>query len=124
MVKYLQLNDIGCYKRAFNISNYAWKIVILWEWFAKRAIGAQFATAIDSISANIAEGFGRFHKKDKIHFYRISFGSVMEALDWNQKAYVRGLLSKEQHEYILKELKVLPKEINLLVKFTRDKLQQ
>ncbi|MCK4639103.1 MAG: four helix bundle protein, partial [Bacteroidales bacterium] len=26
--------------------------------------------AADSISANIAEGFGRYHKKDKIKFYR------------------------------------------------------
>ena len=30
----------------------------------------QYIRAIDSISSNLAEGFGRYHKKDKIHFYK------------------------------------------------------
>ncbi|MCK4663729.1 MAG: four helix bundle protein, partial [Bacteroidales bacterium] len=68
--KYLQLNDIDAYKIAFNLSNYVWKIVINWDWFAKKHVGGQFVEAIDSVSANIAEGFGRYHKKDKIKFYR------------------------------------------------------
>ena len=59
MQKYLQLNDIDCYKRALALSNYVWDIVVGWDWFSKQAVGAQFVTAVDSISANIAEGFGR-----------------------------------------------------------------
>lgn len=51
-MKYLQLNDIDCYKRALSLSNYVWDIVIQWDWFAKRTVGIQFVTAIDSISAN------------------------------------------------------------------------
>jgi len=38
VVKYLQLNDISCYKRAFRLSNYVWNIIISWEWFAKRTL--------------------------------------------------------------------------------------
>jgi len=123
-MKYLQLNDIACYKRALALSSYVWDIVNSWEWFAKKSVGVQFVTAVDSISANIAEGFGRFHKLDKIHFYKISFGSVMESLDWNQKAKLRKLITQEQYEHSLEELKLLPKEINHLIKFTREKLQQ
>lgn len=63
-MKYLQLNDIDCYKRALNLSNYVWNIVIEWKYFEKQTVGIQFVTAIDSISANIAEGFGRYGKKD------------------------------------------------------------
>lgn len=58
--KYLQLNDIDCYKRALKLSNYLWEIVIKWDYFAKNTVGTQFSTAIDSVSANIAEGFGRY----------------------------------------------------------------
>ncbi len=123
-MKYLQLNDIDAYKRAFILSNYVWNAVCRWEWFAKKTVGAQFVTAIDSVSANIAEGFGRYKKLDKIHFYRISFGSMKESLDWNQKAKERGLLSSSQYGYIIKELQVLPLEINQLIKFTNDKLKQ
>ena len=123
-MKYLQLNDIGCYKRAFNLSNYAWNIVTEWEWFAKKTVGSQFAEAIDSISANIAEGFGRYGKKDKIKFYYYSFGSVKEGLDWNEKSKSRRLLIPEQYNHIFNELELLPKEIHHLIKFTNEKLKK
>lgn len=90
----------------------------------KNTWGEQFARATDSISANIAEGFGRYGKREKIRFYRISHGSIKESLDCNEKAKLRNLLKKEQYEFILKELQELPKEINELIKFTNEKLKQ
>lgn len=122
MKNYLQLNDISAYKIAFHLSNYVWDIVLRWDYFAKDTVGKQFVRAADSISANIAEGFGRYGKKDKINFYRYSYGSIKESLDWNEKAKVREFLKQEQYKYILGELQKLPKEINALIKFTNDKL--
>jgi four helix bundle protein len=123
-MKYLQLNDIDCYKRSLSLSNYVWDIVIEWDYFTKNSVGIQFTRAVDSISANIAEGFGRYGKKDKIKFYRYSFGSVKESLDWNEKARIRGLVSNRKYRHILTELQALPKEINQLIKFTDIRLKQ
>jgi len=120
--KYLQLADISAYKISFNLSNYVWNIILEWDYFSKDTVGKQFARSVDSVSANIAEGFGRYSKKDKIKFYRYSFGSVKESLDWNQKSKTRKLVNEDQYQYILKELNKLPKEINGLIKFTNDKL--
>ena len=120
--KYLQLNDIDAYKTAFNLSNYVWEIVIHWNYFAKNTVGEQFVRATDSISANIAEGFGRYSKKDKIKFFRYSNGSLKESFDWNQKAKVRKLLSDEEYDHIFQELNKLPKGINQLIQFTNQKL--
>lgn len=120
---YLQLNDVPGYKRAFHLSNYIWNIVMEWEWFAKKTIGSQFVDAGDSISANIAEGFGRYHKKDKIHFYRYSQGSVKECFDWNEKSKFRNFLTQDHYNHIFTELSHLPKEINLLIKITNEKLR-
>lgn len=92
--KFLKLSDIDAYREAFHLSNYIWNIVINWNYFAKDTIGKQFVRAVDSISSNIAEGFGRYTKKDKIKFYRYSFSSIKESLDWNEKAKVRKLLTK------------------------------
>ncbi|OFY95534.1 MAG: hypothetical protein A3K10_07995 [Bacteroidetes bacterium RIFCSPLOWO2_12_FULL_31_6] len=121
--KYLQLNDISAYKLAFNLSNYVWDIVIQWNHFAMDTVGKQFARSIDSISANVAEGFGRYGKKDKIKFYRYSMGSQKESLDWNQKSKVRKLLSEEQYDYIFRSLDKLAIEINQLIKFSNEKLK-
>ena len=122
MKKYLELNDISSYRIAFDLSNYVWDIVIKWDYFAKDIVGKQLARAIDSISANIAEGFGRYFKKDKINFYRYSYGSVDESLDWVEKTDRRSLLKKNEYQHIFVELKKLPKEINHLINFTNEKL--
>ncbi len=120
---YLTLAKIDAYMIAYNLSNYEWGIVLGWENFPKWTVGKQYTEAVDSISANIAEGFGRYHKKDKIHFYRFSFGSMEESRDWTRKAAIRGLLTKEQIEHIVGEMDKLPKAINQLIQYTNEKLK-
>lgn len=122
--KYLKLNDIDAYKIAFHLSNYVWNIVIKWDYFAKRTVGEQFVEAADSISANIAEGFGRYFKKDKIKFYLYSAGSVKECFDWNEKSKVRLLLTTDEYSHIFEELQKLPEAINRLIKYTNLKLSK
>ena len=121
--KYLKLNDITAYKFAFLLSNYVWDIVMQWDYFTKDTVGKQFVKATDSISANIAEGFSRYGKKDKVKFYRYSFGSLKESFDWNEKSKKRNLSTENQYNHIFNELEKLPKEINWLIKFTNEKLQ-
>lgn len=94
--KYLTLNKIGSYTKSFLLSNYVWDIVMKWGIFEKQTIGSQFARAIDSVSANIAEGFGRYGKKDKIYFYRIARASVYGSLDWLEKSKRRGLIIRRK----------------------------
>jgi four helix bundle protein len=120
--KYLKLNDIDAYRIAFHLSNYVWNVIVKWDNFQKRTVGEQFVTAIDSISANIAEGFGRYFKKDKIKFYWYSTGSVKEGLDGNEKSKVRQLLTTDEYRYIIAELQILPEAINRLIKYTNLKL--
>jgi len=122
--KYLKLNDIDAYKTAFHLSNYVWDIILKWDSFAKRTVGEQFVEAADSISANLAEGFGRYFKKDKIKFYRYSAGSVKECFDWNEKSKVRSLFKSGEYEHIFVELQKLPESINRLIKYTNTKLSQ
>ncbi|MEO7316101.1 MAG: four helix bundle protein [Ginsengibacter sp.] len=119
---FLKLNDIECYKISFHLSNYVWDTILKWDWFAKKSVGLQFVTSIDSISANIAEGFGRYFKKDKINFYRYSQGSLKESFDWNEKSKVRNLITQKEYDYIYSELEKLPKSINQFIKYTNEKL--
>lgn len=122
--KYLKLNDIDAYKIAFNLSNYVWDLIVKLDRFSKDTLGIQFVRVVDSISANIAEGFGRYSKKDKVKFFRIGFGSMYESLDWNEKALKSKLISKTVYDYIYSELQKLPKFIHQLIKFTNSKLSE
>ncbi len=121
--KYLKLNDIDAYKWAFNFSNHVWNIVLIWEWFPKKTLGSQLVNAADSISANIAEGFGRYHKKDKIKFYRYSQGSLKECFDWTAKAKKRKLITEVEYQNLLQSLQQIEPAIYRLINFTNERLK-
>lgn len=46
----------------------------------KFALCNQIKRATTSIPINIAEGFGRFSSKEKVHFMEIAYGSLTETL--------------------------------------------
>jgi len=120
--RFLQLNDLTSYKTAFSFANIVWDIVIKWDYFARDTIGKQSVNAADSISANIAEGFGRYHKKDKVKFYYYSLGSVKECTDWLNKAKIRNLLPDELFISLNDMIERLPREVHQLIKFTNERL--
>ena len=123
-MNYLKVDEVEAYNIAFNLSNVVWDIVIQWPYLAQKTIGAQFIDAADSISANIAEGFGRYHKKDKVKFYHYSRGSSLEIIDWLKKSIHRKLLDNNQYEHIKYELDKLPKALNTLIKYTNLHLKE
>jgi len=86
-------------------------------------VGKQFICAADSISSNLAEGFGRHVKKDKIKFFWYSARSVKECLDWNEKAENGNLISTEEYDHIFMELQKLPEAINRLIKYAHRNLK-
>ncbi len=120
--KYLELADINAYVIADSLSDYVWDLVSKWDWFNKRTLGIQFVNSIDSIGGNTAEGFGRYHKKDKQKFFYNARGSIYESLYWAIKSKKRKLISLKEYDFIVSSLNKLPKEINWLIKITEEKL--
>ena len=67
----MDLEDLEIYKIAVKISDLAWEIYQELPREFRFKTGQQFLSASDSIGANIAEGFGRFHYKDSMKIYLI-----------------------------------------------------
>ncbi|MEM8527102.1 MAG: four helix bundle protein [Bacteroidota bacterium] len=121
--QYRSFEDLDAYKMAYELCNLIWDIVVTWDNFAKWSLEKQYTSAADSVSANIEEGFGRYYKKEKIQFYRYSYGSLQETKDWTQKARYRRLLSEEDYKKIMQRIEQLPKAINSLILYTNQKLK-
>jgi len=120
---YLTIKKISAYNKSFDFSNEVWDTVIKWDYFAKDTVGKQLVRSADSISTNIAEGFGRYSKKDKVRFYRISLGSLEETGDWIRKAQRRELITFEISSKFIDAINDIRSEIFHLIKFTNEKLK-
>jgi four helix bundle protein len=70
------------------------KSVSEWPLTDKRTLGDQLVRAVDSISANIAEGYVRMHSKERLHFYSIARGSLEESIRHLRRARERALISR------------------------------
>ena len=62
---------------------------------AARVIEDQLLRSVGSISANIAEGYGRRKGKEYEHYLYIARGSVNETIDWYEKLKRVVYISKE-----------------------------
>lgn len=104
-MKYIPIDDLEVYKLAMEIGEEIWAIVDEWSEFPKKVVGAQFCEAGDSIAANIAEGHGRFHYKDKKNFCFFSRGSLLESKAWLKKSHNRKLVNDETYTCVHEKLK-------------------
>lgn len=78
----------------------------------KFRLSDQLVRSSRSISANIAEGFGRFHHQENIQFCRMARGSLMETLDHLICAYDENYLNKENLDTIREYYSTCLKLIN------------
>ena len=114
------IRDLKVYIEALNFSNLIWEICKGWDSFSKRTVGIQIVRAVDSISANIAEGYGRFHYKENLKFCYYARGSFEEAKDWLRKAYTRDLIIGKEKENIEKFLIPFVKQLNAYIKYIKN----
>ena len=89
------LEKLEVYTLSETFSNEIWNIVLKWDYFSKDTIGKQLVRAADSISANIAEGYGRYFYKESKQFYFYSRGSIQETKSWLTKCERRGIIEQE-----------------------------
>lgn len=82
----------------------------------KFGLSSQMGRCVVSITSNIAEGFSRSGKKEKIQFYRIALGSLTELQNQLLVAKDIGYIRKEKFRELADLSVEVAKLINSLIK--------
>lgn len=115
---YVRLGDLFIYKISLELCDMGWQIYESLNWKQQKIIGDQFITSVDSVAANIAEGYGRYHYLDKIKFYYNARGSLTEAKHWIFLLCKRNIISKETFDTFLTRTEQVHFELNKYIKTT------
>ncbi len=116
------LEKLEVYNIAEKFSDEIWDIVVKWNYFKKDTIGKQLVRAADSISANIAEAYGRYFYKENKQFYFYSRGSIQETKSWLSKCLRRKIIDSEVCLHLIGLCKkiLLMLMLNAFIKFVRN----
>ena len=108
----MKLDELQVYQLSMDLGEKIWKIVMKWDYFAKDTVGKQLVRAVDSIAANLSEGYGRYHYKESRHFGYYSRGSLFETKTWITKAHNRGMTNDLDFGEIIKSVDIIGVKIN------------
>jgi len=99
------------------------KVVPLLPKDEKHNLEIQIKRAAISTTANIAEGYGRFHYQEGIQFYRIARASLYELKDHLFSCYDLGFINKDlkiEGENIIESAK---RTLNGYINFVKSKIK-
>ena len=104
------------WQNALNHSDLVFELTIPLPKSEDYGLTSQIRRSSNSISGNIAEGFGRKTKKDKSHFYIISRGSAFETQSHLLYGKKVGYFDENKTESLFVEYSELIHELNKILK--------
>jgi len=100
------------YQWASAFGDEIWDVVSGWNYFERDTIGKQVCRSADSISANIAEGYGRYFYKENKQFCYFARGSIFETKNWLKKMKTRKLIESDKYNKLDHDLMIIGKMLN------------
>lgn len=116
----ITFEDLDVYKQCRSLRKSLRKLCDQLPYSEKYKLKDQIVRASRSVTANIAEGYGRFHYKENVQFCRISRGSLYELIDHlncaQDEGYITDSLYNKIRDEIIRCIKLVNGYINYLIK--------
>ena len=114
---YKSFEDLQAWQLARTFKNHLYGLTAKFPKEELYSLVSQLRRAAISITANIAEGWGRYSYQENIQFCRIARGSVNECLDHLYTALDQGYIVKSQFDNLYAEGREVEHAINGYLKF-------
>jgi len=113
--------DLNAWKEGHKLVLMIYEITEIFPDKEKFGLTSQMQRCAVSITSNIAEGFGRKGKKEKIQFYYISLGSVTELQNQLLIARDVGYLNGKEFKKIADQTVTVQKITNGLIRSIKNR---
>ena len=108
--------DLTAWQRSHTLVLEVYKVTRRFPKEELFGITNQIRRAASSITANIAEGFARYHFKDKTRFYHQARGSVAEVQNFLTLARDLAILDQQSHKTLHEQADEARRLINGLIR--------
>lgn len=113
--------DLEAWKHAIDLAVAIYKLTDKFPKSEMFSLTNQLRRASYSISANLAEGYGRHSYKEKLQFYKIANGSLLEVKSFCYLSEKLNYISSADLENIISKIIPVQKLINALIKSIKVK---
>ena len=111
----LKFEELKILQTSEDIADGIWKEILQWKPFERDIVGKQLAKSADSIGANIAEAYGRFHYGEKVQFLYYARGSLFETKYWLNRLKERQLMTENKVREYSSKLSELARQLNTFI---------
>lgn len=115
--------NLECWQACYKLKNYLRNNIL--SKFPKTErfeLYSQLLRASRSATANIAEGWGRYHYRDSIKFFLNARGSVSEIIDHSIEAKDWDYISDEELKEIKEQANSCLRLINVFINYLRKQM--
>jgi len=104
--------DLECYKLGLNVIVAVYKMVASLPPEEKFDLAVQARRSSKSVTANIAEGYGRYHYLDSLYKYSIARGELNETLSHVMNARTLGYIDQTMFESLYSLIRETEQTLN------------
>jgi four helix bundle protein len=112
--------DLEAWKKAHELAIAIYKLTRGFPKEERFELVAQMRSSVSSVGANIAEGFGRFHYKDKQKFYYNARGSCYETQNHLLLAKSLEYAGNEEIDKLFRKSEDVARLVNGLIRSTGE----
>lgn len=121
MATYNHFYELPVYHKCRHFRNkISAQVVISFPKSEDFSLKSQVLRSSRSVTANIAEGFGRFHHQENIQFCRQSRGSLAETLEHMITAFDEKYITEDLMKEITNDYKECLHELNTYIKYLKS----
>jgi four helix bundle protein len=123
MGKIKEFTDLLAWQEAHKLVLQVYKTTSNFPEDERYGLISQLRRAVTSITANIAEGFSRWHYKDRVNFYYNARGSLSEVKNFLITTRDLKIITIDSFSEIYEQSKRAEMFLNGLIKSTREREQ-